>query len=189
MPTTLTDEQVAKLKEQLDAGARAKNVADMVDAIYNDPSLGREARALIKKKFPDLPIPDYDVEVKVETRLEADKREREEAERKKREAEEDARYKSQRQKTQEEYGFTDEAMGRMEKLMTERNIGDYEVAATYFAAKEPKPMDDRGGESRYWNHTDKDSFKEISADPEEWARKQILQAARNDEQKLRTQKF
>ena len=189
MPTTLTDEQVAKLKEQLDAGSRAKQVADMVDAIYNDPALGREARALIKKKFPDLPIPDYDVEVKVESRLEADKREREEAEKKRREAEEDERYKSQRQKTKDDYGFTDEAMERVEKLMTERNIGDYEVAATYFAAKEPKPADDRGGEGRYWNHGKGDDFKEISADPEEWARKQILQAARNDEQRLRTQKF
>lgn len=189
MPQTLTDEQVAALRKQLDEGARAKQVSDMVEAIYNDPTLGVEARALIKKKFPDLPIPDYDVEQKVTARLDAERKEREDAAKKQREAEEDERYKSQRKRTQEEYGFTDAAMSEVEKLMTEKNIGDYDVAAQYFASKQPQPTNDRGDQGRYWNHGQGETFKEISADPEEWARKQILQAARNDEQRLRQQKY
>ena len=99
MPTTLTDEQVANLKQQLEGAAKNKQIADMVDAIYNDPALGKEARALIKKKFPDLPIPEYDIEAKVTARLDAEKAEREEAEKKKRDADDDARYKSARKKT------------------------------------------------------------------------------------------
>ena len=77
MPQTLTDEQVAELKKRLDDGVRHKQIADMVDAIYNDPQLGTEARALIKKKFPDLSIPEYDIDQKVTARLDAEKKERE----------------------------------------------------------------------------------------------------------------
>ena len=77
-------------------------------------------------------------------------------------------------------------MGQVEKLMTERNIGDYDVAASYFASKNPKPTDDRGGgDGHYWNHTKTEEFEQISADPEEWARKQILASARADQERQR----
>lgn len=185
MPVTLTDEQVAQLKQQLDAGARSKQIADMVDSIYNDPELGVEARKLIKKKYPDLAIPDYDIQQRVDAALAEERKEREEEKRKAREAEEDNNWKSRRKATQDEYGFSDETMKRVEALMVEKKIPDYDVAATYFASKEPQPSGDEGYQSQFWNHHNTDSFKEISKDPEEWARKEILQAARADQQRAR----
>lgn len=185
MPLTLTDEQVAEMRAREAAAQRHKQVADMVDAIYNDPQLGIEARALIKKKFPDIPIPDYDLEQKLNARLEAEKREREDEKRKAREAELDGNVKSARQQIKEQYGFTDDAMKRLEDFMVEKNVGDYEVAAQYFASKEPQPSQDSGYQSQFWNHHTQDTFKEIAADPEEWGRKQIHDAVVADARRAR----
>ena len=58
------------------------------------------------------------------------------------------------------------------------------VAATYLASKEPKPSDaNQGGgdfDSHYWNHDRTQNWKDIFADPEGYARRDILQAARNE---------
>ena len=58
MPKQLTDEEFARLS------SRAQ-VADFVEGIYNDPQLNREAKALIKKKYPQITIPDYDLMTQV----------------------------------------------------------------------------------------------------------------------------
>src|SRR5215467_8744834 len=103
-----------------------QQVADFVETIYNDPALSKEAKRLIKKKYPDMQIPDLDIEDRFEKRLDDDKKEREEAARVAREEEQDKRYKELRGKTQKDYGLTDEGMADLEKFMLERNIGDYE---------------------------------------------------------------
>ena len=61
MPLTLSDEQVTQLRAQLEEGKRNKEVADFANAIWNDPALSDEAKALAKRKFPDTPIPDHDL--------------------------------------------------------------------------------------------------------------------------------
>jgi hypothetical protein len=162
-----------------------KNVADFVESIYNDPALSREAKALIKRKYPTLQIPDYDIEEKVTARLDKDKQEREEAEAKKRQKEEDDRITGVRKKTQDEYGFTPEAMEKLERLMVERNIGDYEVAASYMASKEPKTSDVADWDSTRWHHERAPKFAEIAKDPEAWARTEIMGAINNDERRAR----
>ena len=165
-----------------------RQVADFVESIYNDPQLTREAKALIKKKYPGLAIPDYDIETKVEQRFEEERQAREtESEKKKRE-EEDERFRKLRKKTQDDYGFTDDAMGRLEKMMIERNIGDYEAGAALMAAKEPKAADATQG-SQLWRHQDNDTFKEISKDPEKWAEREIMSAIRRDQDNERGRNF
>jgi hypothetical protein len=167
-----------------------KQVADFVESIYNDPALSREAKALIKRKYPTLQIPDYDIEEKVTARLDADKKERDDAEKKRKQDAEDDRIAGIRKQTQESYGFTDEGMTKLEKLMVDRNIGDYEVAASYMASKEPKASDAGGGfDDHYWNHSKQEGFAKISEDPEKWARGEILNAIRKDEQKTRGGNF
>jgi hypothetical protein len=189
MPVTLTDEQIQQLNAQLEAGKRSRQVEDMVNGIWTDPALSNEAKALFKRKYPDIPIEGYDVEQKVNARLDAEKKERDDAERKAREERQDNHQREQRKKTQADYGFTDDAMTRLEQLMVERNIGDYEVAAEYLASREPKPSDDQGGyNSHYWNHQDQDQFKAIASDPEKWAYNEILTAARADQQRQRQQR-
>ena len=179
MPRQITDDEYNFLQGR-------RQVADFVESIYNDPQLAREAKALIKKKYPNLQIPDYDIEQRLDQRLaDVEKKRTDEADAKKR-AEEDERFKGLRSKTQKDYGFTDEAMNRLEKMMIDRNIGDYEAAAMLMASKEPQTSEPTyGGDSGHWNHEKQDTFKEISDDPESWARKEILQAIRRDEQNSR----
>ena len=127
-PRQVTDEEYNFLQGR-------RQVADFVESIYNDPQLTREAKALIKKKYPNLQIADYDIEQKVEARFAKDAEERRTKEDNERKAREDTAFKEKRGDTQKRYGFTDDAMKRLETMMVERNIGDYEVAAEYMASR------------------------------------------------------
>lgn len=171
-------------QEEYDFLQGRKQVADFVESIYNDPALSREAKGLIKRKYPQLQIPDYDIEEKVTARLDKEKQEREDAEKKKRDDEESARIAGVRKKTQEDYGFTDEGMKELEDFMVQRNIGDYEVAASYKASKNPKTTEPTWDSDR-WHHEKAPGFAEIAKNPEEWGRNEIINAALRDEQRMR----
>lgn len=183
MPRQIDDDEYNFLQQR-------RQVADFVETIYNDPQLSGEAKALIKKKYPNLQIPDYDIEQRVDQRFkERDERERQEREEARRKRE-DEEWKTQREKVQSEYGFTEEAMKELEDFMVERKIPDYEVAATYKAAKAPRTTDPTEAyDDQRWNHTQRDGFAEVAKDPEGWARKEILGAIFRDEQKAKQQGF
>jgi hypothetical protein len=172
MPREVTDEEYNFLQSR-------RQVADFVESIYNDPSLNKEAKALIKRKYPQIQIPDHDLEERFDKRIDELKKERDDERRSAKEAEEEKKYTEARSKVQKDYGFTDDGMKDLEKMMVERNIGDYEVAATFHSAKNPKPIDADHGDG-FWHHSKQDGFKEISADPEGWARNEILSALRKD---------
>ena len=180
MPKQLTDEEFARLQ------GRAQ-IADFVENIYNDPALSREAKALIKKKYPTLQIPDYDLMNQVEQRFAQERQERETEARERREQEEQREYEQTRSETQRKYGFTDEAMNDLEKMMVERNIGDYEVAATYRATKSPSPSE--ALDDQRWNHSKQEGFKEIAADPEGWGKMEIMKALHADNERNKQQRF
>jgi hypothetical protein len=177
MPRTLSDEEWNFLQGR-------RQVADFVESIYQDPQLNQEAKALIKKKYPNLKIDDYDLRQEINDRFEKDKQEREEEKRVAKEKEEEDRFKKLRSKTQEDYGFTDEAMGKLEQLMIERNIGDYEAAAMLMASKEPRASDATFDQS-HWHHEKSDGFAEIAKDPEAWGRNELMRAIRRDEERDR----
>jgi hypothetical protein len=177
MPREVSDQEYQWLQ------GRAQ-VADFVESIYNDPQLAKEAKALIKRKYPQLQIPDYDIEQRVNDRLDEEKKRRDDAEKAAKDAAEDTRYKETRSKVQKDYGFTDDGMKDLEKFMVERSVGDYEVAATYHAAKNPKPIAADDGDGR-WHHDKEKDFAEVSKDPEGWARNEILGALRRDEERMR----
>jgi hypothetical protein len=177
MPQQLTDEQWAYYQSQ-DYKAR------LADDLWNDPQLGKEAKALVKKKHPNIAIPDYDIESRVEERLNRDRKERDDIEAKKREDEEKSRWTKLRKETQDRYSFTDEGMEKLEKFMVEKNVGDYEVAASYMASKEPKTSEPSFDNFR-WNYDKKDGFAEIAKDPEAWGRSEILRALHNDQERAK----
>ena len=185
MPVTLTDEQMAQLRTELESGKRARGVEDMVNGIWNDPQLSAEAKSLFKRKYPDVPIPDFDIEQKVNARFDAEKAERDAERKKKRDDEQDAHNASEKKRVQDEYSFTDDGMKEVEDFMLKNNVGSYEVAASYLASKRPKPTDDLGYDNHLWRHQDQDNFKAISDDPEGYARKEILRAARADQARQR----
>ena len=177
MPKTISDEEYGFLQNK-------RMTADFVESIYNDPTLNKEAKKLIKRKYPNLAIPDYDMEEKLDGRLRA------EDEKKAKEQQEAQRRNNQetwdagRKKAKDEYGLTDDGLTDLEKWMEEHAVADHEVAASYRHSKNP-PTSPATYDAGFWGHEKKDNFKEMSADPEAWGRKEILGAIYRDEQKAR----
>jgi hypothetical protein len=177
MPRTISDEEYKYLQDK-------RMTADFVESIYNDPTLNKEAKRLIKRKYPNLAIPDFDLEQKVEQRFSAEdeKKQREAAEAAAR-ADREA-WNASRAKVQKEYGFTDEGMKDLEKWMHEKAVADHEVAAEYRASKNPQTSNPTY-DSQFWHHEKADGFAEIAKDPEAWGRKEILGAIHRDEERAR----
>lgn len=180
MPREISDEEFNFLQGR-------RQIADFVESIYNDPSLNKEAKKLIKKKYPNLQIPDHDLEEKIESRFAAEKKARDDAEATVKRKKQDDEIAATRKRVQEDYGLNDDGMKKLEDMMVERNIGDYEAAAVYFASKEPRTSEPTY-DNQFWNHHNKDEFKTIAADPEGWARKEILRAVTADERTARGQR-
>jgi ATP-dependent exoDNAse (exonuclease V) beta subunit len=177
MPKTISDEEYGFLQNK-------RVTADFVEGIYNDPQLNKEAKRLIKRKYPNLQIPDYDIEDKLDRRLAAE----DEAKRK---AEDDARRKkdlddwnASRDRVKKDYGFTDEGISDLENWMQEHAVADHEVAASYRAAKNPKTSEPTF-DSQYYRFEKADNFAEIAKDPEAWGRKEILGAIHRDQERAR----
>ena len=185
MPITLDDQQVAHLRTQLAEAQSNKELAQFAQAIWNDPALSNEAKALAKKKWPDMQIPDYDIQKRVDDRFAKEKEERDKVEREATEKAAGERFKAQRKSVQEQYNFTDDAMERMEKEMNERRVYDYEAMAPFFASKEPKPIENTAG-GHFWNHAKQDTFKQIVNDPEDYAFNEIARAVEADDQRRRS---
>lgn len=177
MPRQISDEEYNFLQNK-------RVTADFVESIYNDPQLNKEAKRLIKRKYPQLAIPDYDMEEKLEARLSAadQAREQEKIEAKRR-ADAEA-WNASREKVKKQYGFTDEGIEDLEKWMHDKAVADHEVAASYRAAKNPQ-VSSPTYDSQYWHHERAPDFKAIAADPEAWGRNEILTAIRKDEERAR----
>lgn len=176
----LTDEQYNALMSD-------HQIANAARKLWDDPRTGPEAKALLKKGMPEVVIPEHDIRVEMQNEFAArDKRIADEREAE-RIAKEDSFWKQKRKETQDSFGIPEDRMKEMEKWMWENNVGSYEVAATYHAAKNPKPSEPTGSgyKDPYWNHGKSDLFKEIAKDPEEWGRSEIMKALTNDQAKLR----
>lgn len=182
MPRTISDEEYNYLHN-------CRQVVDLVSPVYNDAQLGKEARRLLKRKYPTLPIPELDMEDRFdeqEKKLAAAEKKRVDEEAEKTAASERERYKADREATRKKYGFTDDAMGRLDKLMQDRLVADYDVAGSYLASQEPKPSEVTYDSTR-WHHERADNFAEISRDPEAWARDELMKAFQADTARSRNQ--
>lgn len=174
MPTTLSDEQIAYLRNR-------ETVANFADALYNDPAISPELKRLIKRKHPDLPIPDYDAEQRINARFDEEKKAREDAASKAQEDKERADWLAERERVKTSRNLTDDAMERLEKMMLDRRIGNYEDAADLMVAREPKTSSPTQElDDRMWHHNRNEQFKEIAKDPQGWARGELLAAMARD---------
>lgn len=170
----VSDEEYAWLQTQA-------KTAKFAEDLYNDPQVGDEVKRAIKKKHPQLKIDGFDTQQYVEQKFAERDQKAAEQRKKRREDEENRTYQEKRQATQKKYGFTDEAMKKLEDAMIERNVADYEVAATWFAAQQPKtstPFEDN-----HWNHEKREGFKEIAKNPEGWAHSELLKTMHDIEQR------
>lgn len=178
MPREISDEQYA-------AYERAYQTANFAESIFNDPALSKDAKRLIKRKYPNLSIPDYDLEEKFERERAADKKAREDEEKAARQKKEEDGWREQRTKVQKEYGFTDDGMKDLEKFMYENGVANYEVAATYKAAKSPRASEPTSQHGEPWGFNTNETFREIAKDPEAWGRGEIMKAIRADQDRAR----
>lgn len=175
MPREISDEEWNFLQQE-------HQVASMARSVWEDPKLGPHAKALLKEKMPNMPIPDHDIRAEMDRRFEEFYKRDDEEREQHRVQTEDAFWKGERKKVQDQYGYTEDGMKDLEKMMLEKHIGDYEVAATYHTAKNPKPSEPTSGyKDPYWNHTKSDLFQQIAKDPEEWGRSEIIKAITNDQ--------
>lgn len=156
----------------------------MVEPVYNNPKTRRRSQELLKEIYPQLEIQDYEIQKQIDDRLNAVQKERDEEKAAAKQKAEDDAWKAQRAKVQKEYGFTDEAMTDLEREMKERYIGDYEVAATYRAAKNPA-VSEPSYDSQHWHHERAPGWAEIAKDPEAWGRTEILSAIRRGQERIR----
>lgn len=181
MPRMISDQEDAWYKGQAE-------IAAFANALYADPNLSPRLKRMIKEKYPQISMPDIDIEDRVEARLAERDRVDQEAKAAQTREEQDRAWQERRAKTQKDYGFTPEGMEKLEKMMVDRNVGDYEVAASYMAAKEPKPSEGSFDHFR-WNHDKQPGWAEIAKDPEGWGRGEILKAIRADQERERGQGF
>lgn len=177
MPRTISDEEYNFLTNK-------RMTADFVESIYNDPVLNREAKQLIKKKYPNLAIPDFDLENKVEARLSAAEQAKAKEAADAAAARDREAWNRSRSKVQKQYGFTDEGMKDLEQWMHEKAVADHEVAAEYRAAKNPQTSSPTY-DSQFWHHEQAPDFAAITKDPEAWGRNEILTAIHRDEERAR----
>lgn len=182
MPRTISDEEYNHLVGR-------KTVADFVEPIYNSKELGPEARALIKKAYPNLQIEGYDIKQELKGETQELKKEIDQVRKEIKDREDSEKFQQVRKRTQDEFKFTDEGMKKLEDLMIERNIGDYRAGALLMASENPRASDPTPGSQRFWNYEKQDSFAEISKDPEKWGFNQLLGAAERDSQRARNQGF
>ena len=180
MPRTVSDEEYQYL-------LGTKNVADMVLPILNNPKTSNRAKALIKEQYPDFQIPEYDLQMQIQQRFAAEDQKRKQE----KEAEElkarQQRWDEQRVDAQKKFGLTEEGMKKLEDLMWERNIGDYEAAAMLFVSKEPKSTNAQFDSTR-WHHEKQPDYAQIAEDPEAWGRDQIMQAINRDQERIRNRR-
>lgn len=178
MPRQVSDEEYQFLQSK-------RMTADFVEGIYNDPALNKEAKKLIKRKYPNLPIPDYDIEEKVEKRFaQEDEAKRKAAQEAQAKADRDA-WNASRERAKQQYGLTDEGLTDLEKWMAEHAVADHEVAASYRHSKNPQTSEPTY-DSQFWRHEEAPNFKDVAKDPEAWGRKEILGAIHRDQQRIRT---
>jgi hypothetical protein len=180
MPREISDEEYAEYMQ-------ARQIKNFVEPIFNDPRLNPYAKTLIKAKYPNLSIPDHDLKNEITQHFNAEKKRADDEKAAEKQKQEDQRISDQRANVQKQYGFTDDGMKDLEKFMVDNHVGSYEVAAGYKVAKEPKPIDPTN-ENHFWQRPAlREQIKEISADPEGWARKELTKAARADEQRMKQQ--
>lgn len=176
MPRTISDDEYNHLI------GRAQ-VADFVEPIWNNPRTSRKAKALVKEAYPTLEIPGYDTEAAVEQKFaERDQRDAEK-ERKAKEEQEDQQWRAERDKVKTARKLSDEDMSKVEKLMLDRKIGNYEDAAEIYTARLPKPSPPTY--DNHWNHAAQPSFAEIGKDPEGYMRREFLAAIQRDQEAMR----
>lgn len=149
----LEDRELARLRGIERDHADASNWRKTWGDVLSDPKTKLKAWKVFKEKFPDVAVPELDTveaaSAPILAELEALKKQmaedKEAAAKKEAEREERARETlakdtiSRSRGRLRADGWDDEAIEKIEALMQEKGIGDYDVAAAYVKSQMPKP--------------------------------------------------
>ena len=154
------------------------NTANFAASIFNNPKLKKKAKSLIKEAYPDLQIPDYDLQNQFDA-FRNEEAERKAAEQQRQEQEkQEQEFRAQRQAAQDKYGLTEEGMLAVEEHMRKNFIGNYDVAARDFVATKPESSE-ATYDTQFWHHEKQAGFDDIAKDPEKWGRVELEKAFKN----------
>jgi hypothetical protein len=160
----------------MDQQQQERAAFQLVDQLMSNPETRRQTQMLVKKINPKASIPEIDAampvmaEVQKLSKVVEDLR----GELVKRDAQDEMRSK---QNTLKEQGYSPDAVNRIEKLMAERSISDYDAAAALFDRQNPAPTPSRPtyAGSRFMD-TSGDDFKRYMKDPEGWVEEETSKA-------------
>ena len=117
-------------------------LAALAKGLSDDPKTRTRMLELVKERDPSLSIPEIDLPAKFTTALAEERTKREALENKLREDDVRREIMAKRQEIQD-MGIAKDKIPEVEKLMTERSIGDHKTAAEFYLAQqkmgEPTP--------------------------------------------------
>ena len=101
--------------------------------LEKDPEIRDQTLKALQKLNPETVLPEVRADAKISDAFTRAKKEAlEEFDAKQRQREFEAGVKADRENAIKRFSLTDEEVGKVEKLMTERKIGTYEAAADYY---------------------------------------------------------
>lgn len=105
--------------------------------LINSPDTREETLKLLRKKNPNMPIPELDAKAAAEKALEEERKERQALEARVRENEIRDRIDKERERVKKKFELTDKDMEAVEKIMTREDapIPHYDAAATVYLAE------------------------------------------------------
>jgi hypothetical protein len=180
MPT-ISEEQAQQIRQQLEENQRLRQALQGAQELWNDPQLGREAKALWKKKWPDAQIDGFDQEQRLNEIVTDFDKKREDEKKEAAIKERADRLASQREEVRQRGNYTDDGMKNLEKMMQERDIIDYEAGDLLFRQKNPPPSDGVSDvDSHYMNYDRHPAAQELARDPERWGFNELVKAVERD---------
>lgn len=179
MPRTLTDEQWNQLQVRMQQLQAKEQIADFVQPLWDNPKLNAQAKRLLKEQYPQLQIPDLDIKDWVAEQFAERDRAASEAQSTAQQQAQQKVWDDQKAATQKRYGLTDEGMKDLENFMYDKKVGDYEVAAAYRVAKDPRPSSG-GFDATHWHHEKQPGWEEMAKDPEGYAQNEFMNAIQRD---------
>lgn len=135
MPRSLEDLTVPEL---LATARAATEKSALFDTLLSHPDSRKETLALVKRRNPNMPIPEIDSETAAEAALAEERKERQALEARVRDSEMRERIAAQRDTVKSKYKLTDADLIEVEKIMTDETapIPHYDAAVKVWRAQQ-----------------------------------------------------
>ena len=148
----------------------------LLNSLMSNPETRRQTQMMVKKINPKASIPEIDAALPVMAELQKTNKVVEElrAELMKRDVQSEI---SKSHKSLRNKGYSDDGIEKIEKLMTDRGIADYEAASALFDRMNPAPSPTAPSYvGQRFMETGTDDFKRFMKSPESWVEEETGRA-------------